>query len=226
MLSSSPDARNSPDGDHRTAFTARWCLDRSEAKSNWMVPLSAGLMYQICDEPQIEIQLTMSTIRRLNGLFHSLPSLTKTCESVPPDAKRVMNGSSSLVVWGFGWMSTLSTGSRLCHEISGIVHFIVRKSVNLCGRSKFHTEMQAMKFFANTFRRHFKFGFYRNFVIKQFACTTPFCQLPPKTTLSIVHCSQHYNAENRLGAVWWRSLAGNLVWRIKWKFSFRKPRWV
>ena len=39
-LSSSPDARNSPDGDHLTQLTGLWCRVKSAAKSSRNTPSS------------------------------------------------------------------------------------------------------------------------------------------------------------------------------------------
>lgn len=47
MLSSSPEARYSPDGDQRTTLTGRWCLVRFAAISKLMVPASVCVRYHI-----------------------------------------------------------------------------------------------------------------------------------------------------------------------------------
>lgn len=72
--------------------------------------------------PNLRIPQT-NLIRIEINIYISLPALTKTWESVPPEAKRYTSRLSSL--GRRGWMSTLNTGSRLCHDISGIMHFML-----------------------------------------------------------------------------------------------------
>lgn len=76
------------------------------------------IINKYCDDSRINGELTEDESKQKWNT-----QLTRTCESEPPVAKRQkISFEFSLIVV---CISTLRTGSRLCHDISGIVHFMV-----------------------------------------------------------------------------------------------------
>lgn len=116
---SSPEARYSPDGENLTTLTAFWWRAKSQTQSSFIAPSFWGRMCHICRK--VYKFSNLIHFQKNQTISHNWVWLTKTWESVPP-VESLWKFSVSF----FTWISILRTGSLLCQDISGIMHFIVK----------------------------------------------------------------------------------------------------